>query len=314
MLYSQQKNIATTHSSRKSAAMLKKMVKKIVVGLMPLWLYHKLELAKKQYHFNLRHKLSRKVKPLEKPDGKSPQYIVSLTSYGKRAASTAPVAIHSLFFQNPRPDRIVLWLAHETPIPVKLKELQKLGLEIKFCEDIKSFKKLIPALREFPNDFIITADDDIYYPENWFQLLKVAHEADPGKIHCHRAHEIRFNESKTIVPYREWKTCVKSIEHRKRIFPTSGGGILYPPKIFSDEIFDSEKFQKLTPTADDIWFWAMALANDKEFSIVENCVNGACYVGLNNEGLFTINGTGQQNDLQLENIFRNYPKVLEKIR
>jgi hypothetical protein len=35
------------------------------------------------------------------------------------------------------------------------------GLEIRTCRDLRSVKKLVPALEEFPRAFIATADDDL---------------------------------------------------------------------------------------------------------------------------------------------------------
>ena len=29
--------------------------------------------------------------------------------------------------------------------------------------------KLVPALKAFPNDILVTADDDVFYPVNWFE-------------------------------------------------------------------------------------------------------------------------------------------------
>jgi hypothetical protein len=116
------------------------------------------------------------LKPLEAKN--SPRYIVSLTSYGKRLRMTAPYAIITLLNQSVRPDKIVLWVGHgdKENIPAIMNRLTKKGLEIRFCEDVKSYTKLVPALREFPEDCIITSDDDIYYPKNWLKLLKRYHE------------------------------------------------------------------------------------------------------------------------------------------
>jgi hypothetical protein len=138
------------------------------------------------------------------------QYIVTLTSYGKRVKSTAPYTICSLLNQTVLPDRIILWLAGGTLIPPILKDLTKKGIEIKFCEDLKSYKKLIPALKQFPNDVLITVDDDVYYPENWFEQLKTAYDNDKTRIYAHRIHEISFDEQNNMMPYRKWWHVINS--------------------------------------------------------------------------------------------------------
>ena len=38
-------------------------------------------------------------------------------------------------------------------------------------------------------------------------------------------------------------------------------GVLYPPKIFSKEVFNEKVFLKICPNADDIWLKSMALLN-----------------------------------------------------
>jgi hypothetical protein len=90
--------------------------------------------------------------------------IVSLTSYPLRFA-TLPLTLRSLLCQAVKPDRIVLWVPHddEPIIPEAVRRLTSYGVEIRTTDDIKSFKKIIPAVRAFPDAFIVTADDDVYY-------------------------------------------------------------------------------------------------------------------------------------------------------
>ena len=50
----------------------------------------------------------------------------------------------------------------EKDLPQPLLKMQKYGLETKWCNDIRSYKKLILTLKLFPNAIIIMADD-VYY-------------------------------------------------------------------------------------------------------------------------------------------------------
>jgi hypothetical protein len=253
------------------------------------------------------------IKALSSCSGEQPQFIVTLTSYGKRVNGKAPYAIRSLFCQTVQPDKIVLWLAHGTYIPKSLKNLQRFGLEILFCEDLKSYKKLLPALQTFPDDVLITADDDIYYPPEWFKMLKVSYLNDPKKIHCHRAHEIMLDEHKNIIPYTEWRHCVNTIEYQKRIFPTGGAGAIYPPHSLSPDVIDIEKINKLCPYGDDIWFWAMAKLKGTGYTIIKNCIREIQGIGIDNDGLWKINVVNKKNDEQIQNIIKEYPSVYENI-
>jgi hypothetical protein len=292
--------------------MSKDILKKIIKAILPygiFWLYKKLNVK----YFLTFYGKSIYYPPLhiKKVSANSPRFIITLTSYGKRVNGKAPYAIHSLFNQSVQPDKIVLWLAHGTRISGKLKRLEKMGLEIRFCDDIKSYKKLIPALSEFPDDILVTADDDIFFPPDWLKLLKETHFKNPDKICCHRAHEICLDENKNIIPYTQWRAAIKSIEYSKRLFPTTGAGVLYPPHSFNKEVFNIPKFQTLAPTGDDVWFWAMARHNRKEFVLVKDNISTLTGIGINNDGLWKINNGN--NDEQIKSVLKAYPDVYESI-
>jgi hypothetical protein len=249
-------------------------------------------------------------RPLSAKNENKCQYIVTLTSYGKRIKSTAPYTICSLLNQTVLPDRIILWLAEGTVIPPILKDLTKKGVEIKFCEDLKSYKKLIPALKQFPDDVLITADDDVYYPENWFEQLKNAYSNDNTKIYAHRMHEISFDEQKNMMPYRKWRHA--ATRGRGVLFPTGIGGILYPPRSLDEDCCKIEEFMNLAPHGDDIWFWAMAKLKGTEYGLVNNGCTYFADIAPFNDGLFMKN-VKEGNDRQIKNVINRFPEILKKI-
>jgi len=278
------------------------------------------------------------LKPLQSKE--TPQYIVSLTSYGKRLTDTAPYAITTLFNQTIQPNKIVLWVANEDKehIPQIMGKLIEKGLEIRFCEDIKAYTKLIPALQEFPDDYIITADDDLYYPQNWFEELMAEHKKNPNKIICHRAHGIKVDENHNPLSYNKWDFCIEPNEYfahifisqeqsvyshqLEAIFPTGVGGILYPPKCFYKDILNKELFMKLCPMADDIWFWAMAILNKEFFGeecpyiVIENGYSRNLQdvepeQQQNGNALWNYNISEKGNDKQLKAIIEHYPQIKE---
>jgi len=180
---------------------------------------------------------------------------------------TAPYAIYSLFEQNIQPDKIVLWLDMENwnlnNIPALLKTEMEMGLEIKFCKDLKSYKKLNFALQEFPNDVLITVDDDAYYPRDWLEKLLLTHRENPEKICCHRAHVIRKG-----LPYNKWKWKATKSDNAEMLFPTGIGGVLYPPN--SLEVSHLNDIMQLAPQADDISYWALAKLKGTKHILVKN--------------------------------------------
>ncbi len=183
--------------------------------------------------------------------------IVSLTSYGERVTDSVPYAIYSIFTQSVLPNRIVLWLDNENwnddNLPNLLKRLKKSGLEIYYCEDIRSYKKLIPSLKKFPYNPIITIDDDFYYNKDFVKWMIEAYtESDRRTIFATWGCIVEKMDGKYL-PYSHWKDCSFGTENSE--YSLFGGGGIYPPNVFDDEIFKSDVFLKLCPTADDIWFW-----------------------------------------------------------
>ncbi len=245
--------------------------------------------------------------------------IVSLTSYPDRMYDVH-YGIYSLLNQNLKPDEVILWLGEEQfpnredDVPKKVLDLRNNGLTIKFTEDIKSFKKLIPALKEYPNDIIVTADDDIFYPSDWLEKLYNEYVEDRENIICHRAHKIVIQRDK-ILPYVKWKKCISDNSAYVLNFFTSGGGTLFPPHSLYKDICNEELFSKLTPDADDIWFWAMAVLNGKRIKIVKDPVNDIIYVNAerelgmldNEKNLFDTNK--DKNDMQIQNVLNYYPQL-----
>lgn len=190
--------------------------------------------------------------------------IVSLTSYPVRF-KTLPKTLKCLLNQSVIPDKVVLWIAFEDEkyLTKEIKEFS--NLEIRFCENLNSYKKIIPALQEFKDAFIVTADDDLYYRFNWLEELVTAFNGNYNEVICHRAHKIVLNENNLPMPYLNWEHPKSETNSEKLIFPTCGAGALFPPKIFFNAVMNKHLFQALCPTADDIWLWWMVRMNNGTF-------------------------------------------------
>ncbi len=256
--------------------------------------------------------------------GQAPRLIVSLTSYPERMYDVH-FTVYSLLNQTKKLDMLILYLAEdefpnmEEDLPQRLLKLKENGLTIRWCKNLKSYKKLIPALTEFPNDIIVTADDDIYYPSDWLLKLYESYLKNPDNIHCHRAHRISFKNNE-IEPYKNWQTCINYGSTSPINFFTGGGGVLYPPNSLHKDALNEELFLKLAPNADDIWFYAMAVLNNKKIQVVEKPCNNIKYVnpkrelGAYGEGtLFLGKNSEGGNDHQLKNVLEHYPEIKEKI-
>ena len=251
---------------------------------------------------------------------RSPQIIVSLTSHPPRIGTTA-ISINTLLRQTLKPDRLILWLAEsqfpnkEKDLPSKLLKLTKLGLEIRWCEDLLSYKKLVPALREFPDDIIVTADDDLYYEENWLESLYSAYIADSKNIYVHRAVKMKI-ENGRIVAYKRDVQLNKNFDEPSFSNQLMGGsGCLFPPHSLYKDVFDVNKFLMLIPTHDDIYFWFMAILNGTKIGVVGGYKSEMIPIDrTESTSLCKINnnkGRGIKPDEAFERIVKQYPEVVE---
>ncbi|TGD75667.1 hypothetical protein E4634_01915 [Mangrovimicrobium sediminis] len=187
---------------------------------------------------------------------------VTLTTYAHRIHSVHLV-IESLLQQTVKPDRIILWLAEEEfrdqPVPVILALQQARGLQIEYCEELRSYKKIIPALLRYPDDILVTVDDDVIYPHDHIERLYLAYSRAPETIHCGRAHLITRHSDGTPAPYARWEYEHQQSAESLLVCPTGCGGVIYTAASFDREVTNVEAFTELAPSADDLWLKAMSL-------------------------------------------------------
>ena len=250
--------------------------------------------------------------------------IISLTTFPERIKELKYV-LYSLFNQTVKADKIVLYLSEEefknkeNDLPEDIKQFENYGLEIRWVKNLRSYNKLIYALKDFPNDIIVTVDDDIFYDKNLIKNLYKSYVKNPEYIHANRVHKIVKNSNDNILPYEYW---IKEIDTSKVDFTnflTGVGGVLYPPNVFNEEVFKEEVFTKICPYADDIWFWSMGVLNNKKVKVAQKPVrfkyiNLKREKGLNDEKtLAKTNVLTMQNDDQIQNVLNQYPAVKEKL-
>lgn len=247
-------------------------------------------------------------------------FIVSLTSYPKRINVVHEV-IESLLGQTFKVKKIVLWLA-ESQFPNREKDLPKnlldlneanFNFEIGWCEDLRSYKKLIPTLKKYPNTVIITVDDDLIYDKTMIEKLYKTHLKYPKDIICHRAHYILFNK-KEIKPYKEWLFDCQCKKASFNLFQTGAGAVLYPIGCFYKDITNATLFKNLSFDTDDIWFWAMSVLNNTKIRFANKNISSLNYIaGTQNDGLCINNVDNGNNDKNIQKVLNHYPLLLKKL-
>lgn len=238
--------------------------------------------------------------------------IVSLTSFPARI-NTVHITINTLLNQTIKPDKLILWLTEsqfpnkENDLPDALLNLKDLGLEIKWSEDLKSYKKLVPALKEYPNDIIVTADDDLYYQKDWLESLYSAYLKNPNYIYTRRACSVNLkNNIFSVSPHYANENYAPTFLNQLM----GGAGTLYPPNSLHSDIFNTDLIKTLIPTHDDIYFWIMAILNGKKICLIKNKdVNIYTVEGSQTSALCkTHKEIGMEADIAFERILEYYPE------
>ena len=187
--------------------------------------------------------------------------VISLTSYPGRY-ETLHMTIKSLLDQTVKADRVILWVAHEhaAELPDNVLALQDDRFTVGTWDDIRSFKKIIPTLKTYPDAITVICDDDTYYPETWLEQLVEAYNPEEPSIVCHRAHRLTYTDDGNLAPYRRWRRAIRSrysLRPRMDLLPTGNGGVLYPPGSLPPQTTDLELIRELSATSDDVWLFFM---------------------------------------------------------
>lgn len=243
------------------------------------------------------------------------QVILSLTSFPARI-NRVWIVIESLLRQQIKADRIVLWLSQNQfkgfDLPKSLIKLQKKGLEIRFVEgDIRSHKKYYYTLLEYPNDLLVTVDDDLYYSSSFLKNLMEAHIKWPNAVISIYSFLIRYDEKGNVMPYEQWVQPIKEGCYPPGvIFFGSGGGTLFPPQTLYPDVLNIDLARALCPLADDVWLNAMCQMS--QVNIVKVRGNNILLPIYNHsfnktETLSSINDGKKLNDIQIKNVKDHYP-------
>lgn len=248
-------------------------------------------------------------------------FIVSLTSYPARIDSVW-LTTHSLLNQELRPASVELWLAKnafpkgEKDLPKKLLKQKKQGLSIKFCdEDLRPHKKYYYAMKEHSESIIITADDDMLYPENMTKELMDTHKRYEDCICCTNSSIIGLDKEGQFTEYKTWETTKVGNKPSIRIIPIGCGGVLYPPHLLHNNLFNIDEIKELCLNTDDLWLKSMAVLNgikavqSRDVMLVYFNVAGTRKTRMSHT-----NVQEHRNDNAMKAISEKYPDVIKLLR
>lgn len=254
-----------------------------------------------------KNKLRREVTLALKPRDQQ-RVIVSLTSYPQRIDYVADV-VRSLFAQLQLPDLTVLYLSEDQfpdgvkSLPPSLTSCLGRDFQIRWVRgDMRSHKKYLYAVRDFPEDLVITVDDDIVCRNTLVGDLLDAHARHPHAVAAIRTHLMEFDANGVLLPYSSWQMEVGNPRPElcdrpsMRLFGTSGAGMLLPPGSLPAAAFDTGTIGETCPNADDVWLKAMTAIAGWPTVSVAGWQGVDCIEGSQETSLWATNQRGGNDD------------------
>lgn len=244
---------------------------------------------------------------------RKPKIIISLTSFPARIGRVA-TTLEPIFKQTMKPDMIILWLAsdefpnRELELPDSLLRLKQFGLTIKWCDNLKSHKKYQFVMKKYPNDIIITIDDDLIYQRDLVERLYRSYQRYPNAVSALRVHKIVMNDDETLAPYASWPKEDESAvgEPSMLMFATTGAGTLFPPHILPKEALNESEAMRLCPSADDVWLKVMEMVGNVKVVLADRHRPLRFVAGTQEVALWESNVQLGENDRQFIDTMKAY--------
>ena len=181
--------------------------------------------------------------------------IISIATHRKRF-DVCLKTLEKVFAQTLKPERIIVNVyKDEMPdLPDEYRKLEAEGkIEIYECpEDLRPHNKYWWTMHRFPENPVLTLDDDIEYEPDILENLYASYKRNPENVHSYRFHEMTFGADGRIKTYRLWKFEIDKATNNN-VYATGCSGILYPPKFLSK--MDEEELKSAVLkhiTVDDI--------------------------------------------------------------
>ena len=238
--------------------------------------------------------------------------IISLTSFPARIHNVW-IVIESIKRQTIKANKIILWLSLDqfnglNDVPESLRIRTGDEFEIRFVEgDIRSHKKYYYAFKAYPNDFVMTVDDDIFYPPNMIEELLRAKEKYGNAVIGRYCLVMKYKENGEPFPYNKWADDYE-INTPDAFLGTGGGTLFEPSKLYKD-VLNIELAAKLAPLADDVWLNAMIRLAKLPIKIISKELLMPI-ITKGDQRLTQVNVYENQNDKQIKAVSEYYETTI----
>lgn len=242
---------------------------------------------------------------------------VSLTTFPDRFSSVSKTLI-SILNQTTKPDRIIVWLGEDTKIiPDFLLKFEKYGVNfIKKTGNLKPHKKYLYAMQEYPDDIVITVDDDVIYQKTLIEDLLKTYKKHSDCICANRVHFITKKINGNLYNYNNWINDFRlSKKPSHRLIATGVGGVLYPPHSIPEIAFNTKNIESVCLEADDIWLkFAEAINHIKVVWSPTKYLNAYCDIpGSQKKALSKENTGNSKNDEYISNCEKLFGISLQEL-
>ena len=106
----------------------------------------------------------------------------------------------------------------------------------------RSANKLLPTIKKYPNDVVVTVDDDTIYDSTLVEQLVAEYDNNPDCIISHESNPISYIDGR-LEYYNNFQIKLKQKDFAKYLTNCC----LFPPRVFiGTDVFDYDKMMKLT--------------------------------------------------------------------
>jgi hypothetical protein len=267
------------------------------------------------WNFNLKWFLYRF--GLWSPKKSDKRVVIALTSYPARFKYLSRT-IKTLIMQSTAANTIRVYIEAKDFCELNKELLSLESYGVNFCPTVSGWRaatKLIPELlrKEVEESLIVYLDDEIIYPSNLIQNLTDTLQRYPESdiiFNWGQIMPFRDSASDQIPEYSTWQTTNTVSPNDRIVIPLGVAGVLVKRSSMPKEISDLQKFQNISQSNDDLWFWCHWILSGLNIqkSIID-CRTPVYWNGSQKNALWRTNILQGENDIILSKMLNVFPRL-----